>query len=488
MENLRFNTPENETLYVKALYKTIFPEELKIQLDQVGLLLKHDSYLVKTLKLRLFILNASHGPAHLRESLEQEIQKESHAQHRYNCCVQGCLYVTVVHAKYLKHYNSAHKRSSQKFICKLDGCQREFISHCSARKHVEIQHHKQESSVARRQSVLVEQLISIKCASMSCGKQSVSSVKQLKVHLKFHFGQLEKVSCIFANCNYASDNYASLKMHFSRKHRKQDADELKVAFVDITEGANSSHPPACIPDTTDEEEHEDILYDEGENDADEGEDDAEEDEESPAVDEVFMRSLAISMNTWMNISGISYSTVNQIVTEIFDSYGLGAEVTKSRVKVMMSSHGVSESIVHQVLDALATDDPFKHARKMLESEFKRKRYILEQFPNVLPETVKLNQINEELASYQYVSIKESLKLLLEDETYIKQVASDPYYPEEDQIKDIRDGQGLKKNPFFTANTEAVPLLIFQGKGLKRGTELKLELCPVCTINFFPFCL
>ena len=467
MENLRFDTPNNENLYIKALYKTILPEDLKMELDQVGLLVKHDSYLVKTLKLRLFILNASQAPAQLRESLEQEILKESKSRNLYSCCVQGCLYDTGSHSNYLQHYRSIHSRSSQKLVCKLGGCKREFISYTSVRNHIEFQHYKNESSVSKQQSVLVEQLTNIKCSSMSCGKQSVTSVKQLKIHLAIHFDRLEKVSCIFANCNYASDNYGSMKSHFSRKHKKQDVGELKGSLVDISASACTSLPPVCIADTSDED-YEDTHFDQGKDDNDEDD----EDEDSPAVDEVFMRSLAISMNTWMNISGISYSTVNQIVTEIFDSYGLGAQVTKSRVKALMSSQGVSVYIATKVLDALETDDPFKYARGMLESQFKRTKYIMEQFPNVQPETVKLNQINEDPASYQYVSLKESLKLLLEDKTYINQVASDPYYPEEDQIKDARDGQGLKKNPFFEANQEAVPLLIFQGKGLGRGTEFK----------------
>ena len=79
-----------------------------------------------------------------------------------------------------------------------------------------------------------------------------------------------------------------------------------------------------------------------------------------------------------------------------------------------------------------------------------------------PVTIQLSSVNDEsYASYQYVPLTESLKVLLQDETYIKQQESDPYYPEDGQLKDARDGEGIKNNPFFKANPGAVPLLLFQ---------------------------
>ena len=124
---------------------------------------------------------------------------------------------------------------------------------------------------------------------------------------------------------------------------------------------------------------------------------------------------------------------------------------------------MSADEISRILAAIDTEDPFVAARRDLKREVDRKKYIVKEFDNVQPVTVRLNNENrlEKPDTMQYVPIKKSLKLLLEDETFIKQKESDPYYPEENVIKDCKDGAYLKENQFFKDNPEAVPLLIFQ---------------------------
>ena len=249
-----------------------------------------------------------------------------------------------------------------------------------------------------------------------------------------------------------------MRSHFSKNHKKQDVDSLKEEIVcqDQTAFEDDSVENVRI----DEEEPE-VVYD-----AEAGEDDPvtitdDEQDAAEEIDEFFMRSLAVCINTWMNISGIPYSTVNQIVKEIFNSYEKGADVTKSKVKAVLQREGVSVATIENVLKTLERDDPFKKAKNELESEFKRKMYIKEHFANVEPVTVVLSAANEKVESYQYVPIKESLKLLVEDETYIVQRKNDPYCHKEGQIADARDGTKMTNNIFFKQNPEAVPLLIFE---------------------------
>ena len=364
-----------------------------------------------TLKLRLHILEVSNGPLQLIENLKGEILKQSRVCCNYKCCVQGCSFMTANHKRYLLHFKCVHGRSSLSIMCKLRGCTREFASVATLRKHIEVQHWKQESSVAKRQTLLVEQLVQIKCLSNSCGRQTVNSLQDLKIHLTSHFDKLEEVSCIFSGCRFATDNRGSMRSHFSRKHKKQDVDALKKRIVGDSQD--------ILPSTAAEDE---TFIEPNISEKETSSDEEERDEsDSPEVDEVFMKSLAISINTWMNISGVAYSTVNQIVKEIFNSYGKGSEVTKWRVKILMEKEGLGQAIVKQILTALEEDDPFKQARKELESEYKRLKYIKGQFPNVQPKTIQLSSVNDECyASYQYVPVTESLNVLLQDETYIKQ--------------------------------------------------------------------
>ena len=443
MDVLTFSSSANEDLYSKALFKTIAPEELKLQLNNVGLLSECDSYLVMTLKLRLHILRISNGPAHFLQSLEDEILKEVKTRFNYRCCVLGCTFRTASHRRYQLHFTSV----------------------LTLRKHIELQHWKQPTAVSKRQNVLVEQLVQMKCLSIHCGRQTVTSVHDLKNHLISHFERGEKVSCIFSNCAFESDNRGSMRSHFSRKHKEQDIDALKEHIIIKSVEDDIPEEESAMVRTYEEPIEPEVpeLNSDG----------IENDEIDLDIDEVFTKSLAICFNTWMNISGIAYSTVSQIVKEIFNSYGKGAEVTKCRVKMLMEAEEVSAGTIQKITEALKGNDPFEQARDQLESEFKRKKYIKNSFPNVQPVTVKLSSENEDPASYQYVPIKESLKLLVEDETYIKQRESDPYQPEEGQITDARDGLSMKNNPFFSLNPEAVPLLLFQD-------ELEADIEPVLT--------
>ena len=169
----------------------------------------------------------------------------------------------------------------------------------------------------------------------------------------------------------------------------------------------------------------------------------------------------MQFNTWMNVKNIAYSTVNLIVTEVFNTYQQGVDVTKNKIKALLINEKLESSKINELLDDLE-EDPFVIARKDLESELKRKKYIMTEFENARPVTVRLNEgSREKPETMQYIPIKQSLKILVEDETYINQKKDDPYFSEENVIKDVKDGINFRKNKYFRENPTAVPLLVFQ---------------------------
>ena len=72
-------------------------------------------------------------------------------------------------------------------------------------------------------------------------------------------------------------------------------------------------------------------------------------------------------------------------------------------------------------------DPFAVARKELESTRDRLKFISSEFDHIKPVNVRLNQEKKLEApdTMQYIPIKQSLKSLLEDETFLAQKASIP---------------------------------------------------------------
>ena len=177
--------------------------------------------------------------------------------------------------------------------------------------------------------------------------------------------------------------------------------------------------------------------------------------------DVFMRALAITFNTWANVKHIPYSTVNLIVKEVFNSYQQGIDQTKEELRKLLRGSNIDPKDV-DVLISECSNDPFQRAREELESGCKRKKFILSSFQNVQPITVKLNgDKSSKPDTMQYIPLIDSLKQLLEDETYASQKRNDPYFHVPGIVKDVRDGRNLRSNTFFKENPEAIPLLLFQ---------------------------
>ena len=162
------------------------------------------------------------------------------------------------------------------------------------------------------------------------------------------------------------------------------------------------------------------------------------------------------------MSHIAYSTVTSIVKEVFESYKKGVSFTKKRISMKLRQEGLDEERIAELVELVNSNDPFDQARGQLENESKRFRFISDNFPNVKPETVLLSPEDSECkATYQHVSVPASLKILLEDPTFIRQKMEDPYFYQEGVIQDVRDGESYRSNKFFKENPSAVPLILFQ---------------------------
>ena len=163
----------------------------------------------------------------------------------------------------------------------------------------------------------------------------------------------------------------------------------------------------------------------------------------------------------MNVSNIAHTTVNTIVKEVFESYNKGICFTKKKIKKKLQEDKVSDEKIEDLLDLMGQSDPFQKAREQLLNESRRKQFINGSFPSVQPETVQLSGKDSLTKdTYQYVPIEDSLRVLLEDETYILQKIEDPYHYDPDVIKDVRDGDCFRQNEFFQEHPEAVPLIVF----------------------------
>lgn len=467
---------EEEGVYSRCLFKQISVNELESELKNRNIIfLPADSYHILTLKLKLSILETSESLPSVRKDLEDEINKyyggggggggggDERQNITYKCCLVGCKFIARNHKNYVRHLHF-HDSFPHNVICQLRGCQREFSNVIMLKMHIKTIHRttRRISTVFLRQNQLVEELTKLRCQQPECGHQAVNTLLDLKKHLKSHTDKRDMVCCPFSGCSYETNVSGSLKSHLSRKHHLQQVQSLKSDIIydastssDVAEVATEA---STVLDAATGEDISDKFVGHYE----ESEDSIDLEEEGFLDEETFVKSLSIVFNNWMNVAAIPYSTVNLIVREVFKSYQMGANLAKHRIKNILHGQGFDEQQVEEIFENVDKNDPFEAARAHLESEKKRLTFIKESFSNVKPETIRLNPINEtKPESYQYVSLKSSIKTLLEDDSYQRQKKSDPYKAEEGIVKDVRDGEIFKQNQYFKDNPDSVPIIMFQ---------------------------
>ena len=491
---------KEESLYIQCLFRTINFADLKQELKNRTDGAVDNSYFIMTLKLRLHILQKASCNVKLQDELKTEIEGLDRKPPRgYKCSIAGCKYNTRNFNLLLGHLRSLHSSREHKIICQLNGCERELSSVRMLQIHIRTCHRTRKSSVLLKQNQLAEQLSRLRCPAVSCGHQQSTTLKDLKSHIiSEHTDKMEEVDCIYAGCNFKSHKTGTLRSHFSRKHPSQLIDDVKKELV-VSSGDDDQLAFKNSGTTFGRVDTENELDDDGSNSdclgvtLDNTDIEFEEEEEDDNAQEVFTRALAMQFNSWMNVKNIAYSTVNEIVTEIFNSYQQGVTVTKDRIKKHLEIDGWDSSKIWELLSKIDLEDPFKEARGSLENETKRKTYIQSEFDYAKPVTIRLNETNrnEKPETMQYIPIKESLKILLEDESYISQKNNNPYFHEPGVIKDVKDGLTYRTNKFFTENPEAVPIILFADElevvnPLGAGkTKHKIQCCYYTTVDIIP---
>ena len=174
----------------------------------------------------------------LVQNLDEEILQHEASKHsvgrKYKCSLTGCPYISSNYEKYLCHLKFVHSNSKYRLKCQFGHfCTRDFPSYSMLKAHVKNSHSKPKSSVGNNQRQLVEEITSIKCPQDSCSHQTVSSIKNLKIHLYSHTDKREETQCTF--CKYQTNTTGSLQSHLSRKHKVQTVELLNEGLVQASE-------------------------------------------------------------------------------------------------------------------------------------------------------------------------------------------------------------------------------------------------------------
>ena len=129
-------------------------------------------------------------------------------------------------------------------------------------------------------------------------------------------------------------------------------------------------------------------------------------------------------------------------------------------KVLSSQTELSKKSIDDIVGEVLVKDSFLSAQIELNTEFKREKFLMENFKYLHPEEIILNKKEfskgEKKDVVHYVDIKESLRCLLEDKNVIDALEKGKKHTirEPNMISDFLDGSAFKSNTFFLNHPDA----------------------------------
>ena len=479
-------------------------KKLKVDFDDEA------PFVVLKYKLQLLIIENICKEIHQDQNvyfarLKQETEKLLEFHHQkldkrmFKCCLVGCLYKCNRHRNYIRHVKHAHSRESN-LVCQFGMvCTRTFSSMDLLQQHIDHVHCGPRRSGT--EAAPVE--IACKCSIVKCAGAQFSNITNLMLHLRnIHAKVGELVGCIFENCDKKFSNANSLRNHFFQKHLKPNLCRLKA--VHHIHRDNARCEVLSIPNLLelendqvedDELEKHPVEDNELENDQVEDESDTEDDLEQD-LDDYFLMAYGDFLNRLANFHFIPQSTIKIIGDEYLKHY---TKSNEAKAKVLKQSlekiPGISEADIQRVLDDVQNQDSFHTAQTKLDSEYKRTLFIRDKFTYVAPQEILLNskEVKEEKAPkavIHYVPIIETFKNLVQDPTFYDVVERNIITNDsESSLRDVKDGELYKNNPYFKLNPDSYTMMIYSdaielvnplgaGRGKHKVIQIFFSLCEI----------
>ena len=433
------------------------------------------------LRLKLlanFIQSASDGAEKLefiRMKKEAEeflkFHNEKLASENFKCTLAGCLFECNRHREYVRHLQRVHPRESN-LCCQFGlACRKAFSNLELLKDHISKAHQNKSSTLAEPSPAGAVD-VPCRCSIAKCGGAQFSNLKTLMLHLRnYHAKAEEMVSCIFEDCSSKYDKATTLRNHFNKVHIKAGKFNLKKANTVLSQEVS-------IMQVDQSQDLNDAFLDDGveaqdqflgvEVDAEEERDeDMEDDAEPEVIGEVFMMAYCDFLNRLTNYQFIPQSSVQLISEEYLKNYLKANEVKTSvlRSSLLKNVPGISEVDIIKVLEDVAENDAFLKAQRSLDSEYKRIKFLKENFTYVEPVEIVFNSKEvkdgkETKASMHYIPVVQTIKNLVQDSTFMEVSETNISDTSESVLRDVKDGVIYKTNKYFIDNPDALCLFLY----------------------------
>jgi uncharacterized C2H2 Zn-finger protein len=361
------------------------------------------------------------------------------------CPVGSCGFEAPSVSSYVQHVK-IHDGQKTLFIpCPFPDCPFKYRWSYHLNRHVNDAHcsGQKKKTIYRQDEEAVFQ-----CVMNSCFNKTVTSIRELKTHLLGHTDLKEWVQCPFKTCVKRYNVRTSLFSHFERCHKR-------ATVLDVSNNSSSVETRDISFIDSNIQDNCGVTV----------EDSDDSDFEAECLTEGLVGAVGDFYNCLMNEKKVPHYTTDFIVEKMTALHEQNMKLVEKAVKDLFVKSD-SPLDASQVISEMRRSDLLagihsKSADANMSTEYGRLKFIDNHMLVVPPVTVVLNPSDppKKQKTFQYVSIRESLKLILQDSSYQNCATSARTTPS-NMYSDIWDSDVYKENPFFMQNPTAIPLILY----------------------------
>ncbi|XP_072050318.1 LOW QUALITY PROTEIN: uncharacterized protein [Amphiura filiformis] len=302
---------------------------------------------------------------------------------------------------------------------------------------------------------------SVRCTLEFC-QRKCSDLKELLAHSKEHLTGGLRVSCPFSQCDKLFNKKSSFSSHISRCHKNycvQDVNPLYIIDQNIIVGPEVGvlqHDHAGAQDPQQQDLHDD------QNDTDE-----------PGIAQ-YTKYIAIFLLKLQAKYMIPDSTIQVIVDEMHFLQQCSLDHITRFIKSKLHQNGTDQDLVEDIAkgvanlgcsispksDLINTDREQYPESGTLGSHYLRQKYYQEKMKFVSPVEIVLQKRQKQPKSTAVIMCQFwKHSKMCEDKSFQSHTQQTDYGYNE--FRDVQDGKAFKDNPFYSANPDALQIILFQ---------------------------
>ena len=434
---------------------------LSVDLSGTTSFSRQKSVLLKFVLQQILKYQPSNQPYYQR--LLQETERAIGVLHtsKYVCCLVGCLFTAEKHRSYVQHLKTVHHTHDRLMCNFMHKCYRQFKSINALLDHIKQSHSKEGKEVESQ----VVQDIECRCDLSSCHGRKFRSVSLLMTHLNTTHAQ-EQRSCIFDKCSTRFAAGSNSRNHFRFKHKQPGFLKLKeihIVNILLKSNENTMLIESAPEDLVDAADAESVLQDDlyEENDTFEDDRNTCEGADSEETSNFFMMQYADFLNRLTHLKYIPQRSVTEIANEYRSNYEKAQHVREKKLRQsLLQVPGITEKQIDTIIEESIGGDDYMKAQNELNTEYKRKKFVMQNFKYVAPVEICLNENEMKQGALKevlhYIPVKESLKTLLEDRSLNQVFEQEREKSRKDDgvLRDFGDGSVFRESEFFKNNPGA----------------------------------